>query len=69
MTPKKQNNRSNENNEAKNDISRTTKNIPDVHVVVPIEKSALHPKKKWNFAKITLYLNLQNKDELQKAFL
>ena len=31
-----------------------------------MEKSAPYFKKKWKFAKITIYLNLQNIDELQK---
>ena len=34
-----------------------------------IEKSAPHLKKKWSFAKVTIYLNLGKTDELQKTFL
>ena len=69
MTPKKQNNRSNQSNKTKSHISRRDQKIYLIFALLfynNIEKSAPHLKKKWEFAKITIYLNLQNIDELQK---
>ena len=48
----------------------TTKNIPDSCIVVLQQhwKISSPSQKKWNFAKITMYINLQNRDELENIF-
>ena len=69
MTPNKPNNRSNQCNKAKSHISRHYQKIYLIFALLfynNIEKSAPHLKKKWKFAKVTIHLNLENIDEVQK---
>ena len=59
----KQNNRSNHCNKVKSHTSQHNKNLYLIFALLfynNIEKSASHLKKKWKFAKTTIYLNLQN---------
>ena len=59
-------------NKTKSHISRHCKNSTsssDFFCYSNIEKSALHLIKKWKFAKMTVYLKLQNINELQNIFL
>ena len=68
MTSKKES-RSNQWNKAKTRISWHDQKVCLIFAFLfysNIEKSAPYLKKKWKFAKITIYLNLQNIDELQK---
>ena len=73
LTPKKQNNTSNQCNKAKSHIWQHDQKIYLIFALLfysNIEKSAPHLKKKWKFDdKITIYLDLQNIDELQKILL
>ena len=57
LTPKK-NNRTNQCNKAKSHISQHNKKIYLIFALFynNIKKSALNLKKKWNFAKITIYI-------------